>query len=48
MQLAMETVVKMRILIVGKEAQYNAEYFYKKAFLELGNVLYHISFVPIS
>ena len=37
MQLAMETVVKMRILIVGREAQYNAEFFYKKAFSKLGN-----------
>ena len=33
----------MKILIVGREAPYNAEYFYKKAFSELGNEVFLIN-----
>jgi spore maturation protein CgeB len=33
----------MRILIVGREAPYSAEYFYKKAFSDLGNEVYFIN-----
>lgn len=33
----------MRILIVGREAPYNAEFFYKKAFSELGNEVFLIN-----
>ncbi len=33
----------MRILIVGREAPYNAEFFYKKAFSDLGNEVFLIN-----
>lgn len=35
--------IEMRILIVGREAPYSAEFFYKKAFSDLGNEVFLIN-----